>query len=191
MLFTSDIPSHRTRTGHRISWVSLAALLLLCVPFSGCATGAAAAPVRHAAPSPTTTTAPIAARSTATSTADCATLIQPPLYNMSPFPLPPNTISSYPNGASGGSTVYECTPNATQASITDYLNTALPQAGWQRWDPTTETAYCGIEANTFWLYSKGGAKGEAVGWSVAGSGGLEGPPLPMWMLAFCDLAFGN
>jgi hypothetical protein len=104
---------------------------------------------------------------------------------MQQFPLPPNTISTYPNGASGGSVLYECTPGATEASISAYLNTALPQAGWQPWDPHTETAYCGIKANTYWLWTKGGAKGTVVGWDFTGQ------HLPVWTLDFCDLAFGN
>jgi hypothetical protein len=96
---------------------------------------------------PTTTpnaTATSAANATATSAviAGCSTggsfyFESPPGPLPTTIPLPPGTlVQNHGFGISGGSADYPlCTPGATQAAITAYMDAALPAAGWTRTSP--------------------------------------------------------
>lgn len=96
---------------------------------------------------PTTTpnaTATAAANATATAAAiaGCSTggsfyFESPPGPLPTTIPLPPGTlVQNHGFGISGGSADYPfCTPGATQAAITAYMDAALPAAGWTRNSP--------------------------------------------------------
>lgn len=161
--------------------LGVALVALLC---AGCASGVSA----QASAPPTATAAPTAplTRPTATSSAPCASIgADPGTATTLKFPLPPGTVSQILPGAAGAGFFLECTPGATQASITAYFDTALPQAGWRKWNPQTDDAHgCGTEANDYWQWAKGQS---AVGWLINGP---VGPALPEWMLTFCSLAYG-
>jgi hypothetical protein len=126
--------------------------------------------------------------STATSTAtlptpfDCASMTPGP-GTLDTFPLPPHTVSTFTSGAAGAGFWIECTPSATQASITSFLSSALPQVGWRPWDPQTDNAQgCGTEPNDFWKWAKGDS---AVGYLFVMNW------LPRWNLVFCSLSYGH
>jgi hypothetical protein len=51
------------------------------------------------------------------------------------IPLPPGTLFSIGDGATGEVVTLACTPNGTKGSITAYLNAHLPGAGWHLFDP--------------------------------------------------------
>ncbi len=103
--------------------------------------------------------------------------------SLATFPLPLHTVSSYTSGAAEAGFWIECTPSATQESITAFLNASLPQAGWRPWNPQSDNANgCGTEANDFWQWAKGDS---AVGYN------LSAFSLPRWGLVFCNLHFGH
>lgn len=168
--------------------MGVALVALLC---AGCAGGASA----QASASPTATAAPLATptpippRPTATASAPCASIGSDPGTAITPnIPLPPGTVSQMLPSAAGAGYFMECTPGATQASITSYLNTALAAQGWQRWNPQTDNAYgCGSQPNDFWQWA---TSREAVGWGFSGPTTPGMPALPQWLLSFCSRGYG-
>ena len=158
----------------------VALVVLVC---AGCASPAAALAPRATAqastrgPSPTTTPLP-----TQLASPPCAEMTPGP-GSLATFPVPPDTVSTGPNGAAGAGFWIECTPGMTASSIEGYLASALPKAGWQPWNPQTQNANgCGTQANNYWQWYKDGS---AVGYTVVQSA------LPQWRLAFCALAYGH
>ena len=161
-------------------WLLFAALL-----FAGCGAVSARATATHApatqAPTATATLLPVATPAR-TPSAGCAAIgSQPGMATALTLPLPPHTVSDILPSAAGAGFYLECTPGATQSSITTYLNQAFPQAGWQKWNPQTDNAYgCGSQPNSYWQWSDGKF---AVGWDFQGEG------LPKWHLTVCSLAY--
>ena len=112
----------------------------LCVLMASCraSTPAVLSPTLTPLPSPTATLAPT---TTATPVANeaCHTLNSIP-YVLLPGPLPttipvpPGTVVlQHGMSYSGDATIYHlCTPKATHATITAYMEAALPAAGWRR-----------------------------------------------------------
>lgn len=131
---------------------------------------------------PSTATATLVP-ATATALADCSSFTPDPVSPppQMPIVLPPNTVWEVLGGAAGASFYLACTSGATPDAIDAYLNAELPHAGWQRWDPQTESTNGCAETNSFWRWSKGG---EAVGWS-------HDLPSPSWRLGFCNLSYGR
>lgn len=168
--------------------MGVALIALLC---AGCASGvgaqASASPTATIAPPVTPT--PIPPRPTATSSAPCASITSDPgMPTTVNIPLPPGTVTKILSGAAGAGFSLECTPGATQASITSYLNTALAAQGWRKWDPRTNDAHgCGTEPNDIWQWYN---SQEAVGWGFNGPAYPAMPSLPEWMLMACSLAYG-
>lgn len=160
--------------------VSLA--LIAC---AGCSTNSARSnapspsPTQRASSSQTPTQLP---QPTATSESCAPSTVPGPSLPQS-FPVPPQTVSVYTSGAAGAGFWIECTPSATPDSLAAFMNAALLQAGWIRWDPQTQNANgCGTEPNTFWQWVQGET---AVGYNMTVI------PMPRWSLAFCDLHFGH
>jgi len=118
---------------------------------------AVTSPTLTPSPSPTATISPTA---TATSVVNAAcysassnvtvTFVNPPgpLLTTIPsgtLPLPPGTLVAQPGmGIQAGSVEYTlCTPGATPAAITAFMDSALPAAGWMRNSVPACNAYHG------------------------------------------------
>lgn len=129
-----------------------------------------------------TVTATLAAP-TATSRPGCGPVGVDPGTAITPtFPLPPGTISERLPSAAGAGFLLECTPNATQASISAYLNKALSQAGWHKWNPQVDDAYgCGAQANDYWQWA---TSQQAIGWD------FRDTALPLWHITVCSRGYG-
>jgi hypothetical protein len=96
------------------------------------------------------------------------------------LPLPPGTVSQILPSAARAGYFLECTPNATQDSIAAYLNKALPQAGWHKWNPQTDDAHgCGAQSNAYWQWA---TSKNAIGWD------FRDVTLPEWRITVCSLA---
>jgi hypothetical protein len=91
-------------------------------------------------------------------------------------PLPPGTISSFPNSAAGTAFYIECTTGATRASIAAFFRSALSPLGWRQFNPATDQQTC-AESNSYWVWVKGH---DAIGYSFTQF------VLPFWQLAECD-----
>lgn len=162
--------------------LTVCACLLTALLFAGCGTATARASATQT-PAPTATLVPTVTP-TLTPSQKCAAIGSTPgaatAFN---FPLPPHTVSETQGGSAGAGFSIECTPGATQASITAYLNQAFPQAGWKKWNPQTDNANgCGTEANDYWQWTNGQV---AVGWD------FNLMTMPEWHLAECSLAYGR
>lgn len=174
----------RLRRGILARALAASALVIALLASVGCA--AASGPRAAGATTPTVTAVAAVAATATAGPFHCASLTPGP-GSLGTFPLPPGTVSSGPNGAAGAGYWIECTPAATEQSITTFFATKLPQLGWRRWNPATDNANgCGTQANDFWQWTKGeGASGSAVGWQ------FNPPGLPQWNLVFCALAYGR
>ena len=93
------------------------------------------------------------------------------------------------NGASGASFTDQCTPGASAASITDFMNAHLPAAGWIPWNTQRDSAGCpfapGVPVAAWSWYKPfspplGGFNADALGWSFAGM------PASQWVLVVCN-----
>lgn len=162
--------------------------LLAALLFAGCGTATGRASATQT-PAPTATLIPTATlvptvTPTLTISEECAAIASTPgAATTLRLPLPPHTVSERLPSAAGAGFSLECTPGATQSSITAYLNQAFPQAGWRKWNPQTDNAYgCGAQPNSYWQWSDGQA---AVGWDFLGAG------LPEWHITECSLAYGR
>jgi hypothetical protein len=56
------------------------------------------------------------------------------------IPLPPQTYLGIGIGSDGNLATPACTVDGTQATITAFLNTNLPQNGWHMFDASTDTS---------------------------------------------------
>ncbi|MGH2502828.1 MAG: hypothetical protein ACRDID_09970 [Ktedonobacterales bacterium] len=170
----SRVASHTPRRRAPVAFCAgVAVAALLC---SGCATHAIVQP--HV-PTPTATlNGP-----TPTPRADCSTIgALPGAATALSLPLPPGTVSQGLPSAAHADFFLECTPGATQASITAYLNTALPQAGWRAWNSQTDDAHgCGGQSNVYWQWANSQS---AIGWDY------RDVTLPEWRITVCSLADG-
>lgn len=144
---------------------------LLCTACGNAGTPATQASTTTVAP----TSTPIAACASVSTAPGTATTLS--------LPLPPHTESYSLPSAAGAGFFLECTPGATASSITVYLNTAFPQAGWRQWDPARDNAGgCGTQPNAYWQWSNGQV---AVGWD------FRSVTLPEWHITACSLAYGG
>jgi hypothetical protein len=98
-----------------------------------------ASPTLTPSPSPTATISPTATATSAVNPACRFGSVPMPFSNPpgplpTTIPLPPGTlVGSIARGINAGSVLYYlCTPGATQAGITAFMDSALPAAGWLR-----------------------------------------------------------
>ncbi|HEX6121755.1 MAG TPA: hypothetical protein VFY89_01280 [Ktedonobacterales bacterium] len=150
----------------------------------GCGGASATSTTRSTSiPTPTLTSAPLPVVPTATPTSVTCDTLTPGPGALTGVPLPPHTISRGPLGAAGAGYWTECTPGATQASISTFFAAALPQAGWRQWNSQTDNAGgCGTLPNGYWQWTKGDS---AIGYSFGEFA------LPQWQLVGCSLAFAR
>ncbi len=178
---SAHISSRRPHTSHGRGMpplaVGVAVAALLC---SACASGVTA---QAAKPTAIPTVTATLAAPTATSRPGCGPVGVDPGNTVTPtLPLPPGTISERLPSAAGAGFLLECTPNATQASISAYLNKALPQAGWHKWNPQVDNAYgCGSQANDYWQWA---TSQQAIGWD------FRETALPLWHITVCSRSYG-
>ena len=89
------------------------------------------------------------------------------------IPLPPHTVVAIPQGINAGSVMYGlCTPSATQETITQFMNTSLPAAGWI----TTGIRACNAGPNGYQWYK--GVDGISLSFGTQS-------PSPYWALVVC------
>jgi hypothetical protein len=99
---------------------------------------AATSPTLTPSPSPTATISPTATATTVTYAAcgysSSFPFVNPPGPLLTTIPFPPGTlVAQRAMGIQAGSALaYLCTPGATQATITAFMDSALPAAGWLR-----------------------------------------------------------
>jgi hypothetical protein len=95
-------------------------------------------PTLTPSPPPTATISPTATATSVTNAACGPDFVNPPGPFLTtipvPPPLPPGTLVAQPGmGIQAGSVAYDlCTPGATPATITAFMDSALPVAGWMR-----------------------------------------------------------
>src|SRR5271165_1009408 len=112
------------------SW-SIAWLFVLMIFMTAC--GASTTSIATSSPSvtsissPSPTDLPISSPSPTISPASCANVTPLPIPSQLNIPLPAGTIYGGSQGVGAGQILYDfCTPSSTAASITAFMNTALP-----------------------------------------------------------------
>jgi hypothetical protein len=159
---------------------STSLLLGLCLLTAACAASTSAlavtSPTLTPSPSPTATIAPTAT-AVAVANAACGSsspfpFVNPPGPLLTTIPFPPGTlVAQRAMGIQAGSALaYLCTPGATPATITAFMNSALPAAGWMRQSVSACNAVQGYD----WYKGTYGMDMVFKGFSP-----------PMWALDFC------
>lgn len=138
---------------------------------------AVTSPTLPPAPLPTATIAPTAT-ATAVTNAACGhsspfPFVNPPGPLLTTMPFPPGTlVAQRAMGIQAGSALaYLCTPGATPATITAFMDSALPAAGWMRHSVSACNAIQGYD----WYKGHFGMDMVFEGFS----------PPDLWALDFC------